>query len=152
MTVIAREERRPPLRDRRNEVVDPEDAGDVFRPGFWGAVLIRPWFMNNDWGKRVNAGLSSVQFLMKDEEFGEGRLSDDDLDDTFRSYDDDGSYDDDDDDDRPARKSKSKKRPADDDDDDDDDDDRPARKSKSKAKSKSKSRDYDDDDDEDDDI
>lgn len=156
MTVNAREERRPPLRDRRNEVVDPEDAGDVFRPGFWGAVLIRPWFMNNDWGKRVNAGLSSVQFLMKDEEFGEGRLSDDDLDDTFRSYDDDddddGSYDDDDDDDRPARKSKSKKRPADDDDDGDDDDDRPAWKSESKAKSKSKSRDYDDDDDEDDDI
>jgi len=138
MTVNAREERRPPLRDRRNEVVDPEDAGDIFRPGYWGAVLIRPWFMNNDWGKRVNAGLSSVQFLMKDEEFGEGRLSDEDLDDTFRSYDDDddddGSYDDDDDD------------------DDDEDDRRSRRKSRSKkSSSKKRSRDYDDDDDDDDD-
>lgn len=150
MTINAREERRPPLRDRRNEVVEPEDASEVFRPGYWGAVLIRPWFQNNDWGKRANAGLSSVQFLMKDEEFGEGRLSDEDLDDTFRSYDDDddddGSYDDDDDDDRRSKsKSKSKKRSRDEDDDDDDD-------RRSKSKSKKRSRDYDDDDDEDDDI
>lgn len=133
MTINAREERRPPLRDRRNEVVDPEDADEVFRPGFWGAVLIRPWWMNNDWGKRVNAGLSSVQFLMKDEEFGEGRLSDDDLDDTFRAHDDDddddGSVDDDDEDERPARRKKaSSKKPAskkrrDDYDDDDEEDD-----------------------------
>lgn len=127
MTINAREERRPPLRDRRNEVIDPEDAGDVFRPGFWGAVLIRPWFQNNDWGKRVNAGLSSVQFLLKDEEFGEGRLSEEDLDDTFRSHDDDdddGSYDDDDNDRHSSRKSKAKKSSSkkrrDDDDDDDD--------------------------------
>jgi hypothetical protein len=124
MTVNAREERRPPLRDRRNEVVDPEEAGDVFRPGFWGAVLIRPWWMNNDWGKRVNAGLSSVQFLLKDEEFGEGRLSDEDLDDTFRNYDDDdddGSYDDDDDDRPKRRKPKPKPRRSRDEDDEEDD-------------------------------
>lgn len=138
MLISAREDRRPPLRDRRNEVVEPEDAAEVFRPGYWGAVLIRPWWMNNDWGKRVNAGLSSVQFLMKDEEFGEGRLSEEDLDDTFRSYDDDdddGSYDDD---------------------DDEDEDDRPSRRKKTKSKkssaSKKRRNDYDDDDDEEDDI
>lgn len=155
-TVSAREERRPPLRDRRNEPVDPEDAAEVFRPGYWGAVLIRPWFQNNDWGKRANAGLSSVQFLMKDEEFGgEGRLKEEDIDDTFRKYDDD---DDDDDDDRPSRGKKRRNRDDDDDDederpsrnkkrrnrdDDDDDDDRPARRKKRRSR---------DDDDDDDDI
>lgn len=146
MTVSAREERRPPLRDRRNEVVEPEDAGETFRPGYWGAMLIRPWFQNNDWGKRINAGLSSVQFLMKDEEFGEGRLSEEDLDDTFRAHDDDddddGSYDEDDEDDRPRRKSKSKRRR----DDDDDEDDRPRRKSKKSKRSRDDDEDEDDDD------
>lgn len=140
-TVSARESRRPPLRDRKNEVVEPEDADEVFRPGFWGTVLIRPWFQSNKFGKRANAGLSSVQMVMKDEEFGEGRLSEDDLDDTFESYDggDDDGYDDDDDDDRPARGKKRRSR-----DDDDDDDDRPARRKKRRSR--------DDDDDDDDDI
>lgn len=143
MTISAREERRPPLRDRRNEVVEPEEAGELFVGGHWGAVLIRPWFQNSkDYGKRVNAGLSSAQFLMKDETFGAGRLSEEDLDDTMRSHDDDdgddGGYDDDDDDDRPRRKKKPSRR----DDDDDDDDDRPRRKKPSR-----RSRDDDDDDD-----
>ena len=99
-TISARETRRPPLRNQRNEVVEPEDADEIFQPGFWGSILIRPWYQNNSYGKRVNAGLSSVQFIKKDEVFGEGRLSEEDLDDTFESYDDDdsdGGYDDDDD-------------------------------------------------------
>lgn len=127
-TVSARETRRPPLRNRDNSVVEPEDADEVFQPGYWGSILIRPWFQNNKYGKRVNAGLSSVQFVMKDDTFGEGRLSDEDLDDTFEDYGDpddgDDSYDEDDEDERPARKPKkssSKKRRDDDDDDDDDD-------------------------------
>lgn len=150
-TISARETRRPPLRNRDNSVVEPEDADEVFQPGFWGSLLLRPWYQNNKYGKRVNAGLSSVQFLMKDEIFGEGRISDEDLDDTFESYDDDDdSVDDEDEDERPARKSKSKRRDDDDDDYGDDDDDEPKRKSKSK--SKRRSRDDDDDDDDDDDI
>lgn len=127
-TVSARETRRPPLRNRDNSVVEPEEADEVFQPGYWGSILIRPWFQNNKYGKRVNAGLSSVQFVMKDDTFGEGRLSDEDLDDTFEDYGDpddgDDSYDEDDEDERPARKPKkssSKKRRDDDDDDDDDD-------------------------------
>jgi len=121
-TVSARETRRPPLRNRANEVVEPEDALEVFQPGFWGDILIRPWYQNNKYGKRVNAGLSSVQMVKKDEVFGEGRLSDEDLDDTFEDY---GDSEEDnyaeDDDDKPARKPKPKTRkPADDDDDDED--------------------------------
>lgn len=146
MTISAREERRPPMRNKAGKPIEPgededgyNEAEELFVGGHWGAVLIRPWWQDSkDWGKRVNAGLSSIQFLMKDETFGAGRLSEDDLDDTFRSHDDD------DDDDGSV-----------DDDDDDDDDDRSSRrrkKEKSKPKSKKRRRDYDDDDDDDDDI
>lgn len=149
-TVSARESRRPPLRNRDNSVVEPEDADEVFQPGYWGDVLIRPWYQNNKFGKRVNAGLSSVQFVKKDEVFGEGRLSDEDLDDTFENYgdpdDDDDSVDEDDEDETPRRRSKLK-RSRDDDDYDDDDDDEPKRKPKAKRRSRD-----DDDDDDDDDI
>lgn len=122
--VSARESRRPPLRDRQNNVVEPEDAAEVFQPGFWGDGLIRPWYQNNDYGKRVNAGLSSVQMVRKDETFGEGRITDEDLDDTFEDYgDEDDSYDEDDEDEKPRRGKKSSRRSRDDDYDDDDDDD-----------------------------
>lgn len=172
MTISAREVNRPPLRNVDGSKLDMTNkkhralADRLFVGGHWGSLLIRPWFQNNKWGKRINAGLASAQFLMTDETFGEGRLSEEAMDDTFRSHgeavsdyddddddDDDEDYrrrskrrsrdddDDDDDDDRPARRSKRRSR----DDDDDDDDDRPARRSK-------KRRSRDDDDDDDDDI
>lgn len=178
MLVSAKETKRPPIRMRNGQPYeDRDEAEEDFVGGHWGAILIRPWWQNSkDWGKRVNCGLSSAQFLMTDETFGKGRLSEEELDDIVRSHDDDdddGSYDDDDDDDRPRRKKASSKkrsrdddddddddRPArrkkrssdyDDDDDDDDDDDRPARR-KSKKPSSKKRRSRDDDDDDDDDI
>lgn len=143
-TVSARETRRPPLRNRQNEVVEPEDANEVFQPGYWGDILIRPWYQDNSYGKRVNAGLSSVQMVRKDETFGEGRISDEDLDDTFEDYgdDDDGYDEDEDEDEAPHRKKPSSKRSRDD--DDDDEDERPARRRKKPSR--------DDDDDYDDDI
>ena len=137
MTVSAREERRPPMRHKNGKPIEPgedEDginmAEELFVGGHWGSLLLRPWWQDSkDWGKRVNCGLSSIQFLMKDETFGAGRLSEEELDDIVRSHDDDddddGSYDD----------------------EDEDEDDRPSRKSKSKSKSKRRSRDEDDDDD-----
>ncbi len=121
-TVSARETRRPPLRNRSNEVVEPEDANEVFQPGYWGDILIRPWYQNNKFGKRVNAGLSSVQMVKKDEVFGEGRLSDEDLDDTFEDYgDDDDSYEEEDEAPRRGKPKPKPRKPADDDDDYDDD-------------------------------
>lgn len=148
--VSAREVRRPPLRNRDNSVVEPEDADEVFQGGYWGSILIRPWYQNNKFGKRVNAGLSSVQFLQKDETFGEGRLSEDDLDDTFEDHGDsddgDDSYDEDadarpkrkrssdDDDDKPARRRRASR-------DDDEEEERPARRRRASR-----------DDDEEDDI
>lgn len=128
-TISARETRRPPLRDRQNQVVEPEDAKDVFQPGFWGDILIRPWYQNNKFGKRVNAGLSSVQFVRKDETFGEGRISDEDLDDAFEDYGEEEDEIDEDEDEAPrrSRKKPSSKKPSrrsrDDDEDEDDYDD-----------------------------
>lgn len=129
-TVSARETRRPALRDEDKEIVDPENADEVFYGGAWGSVLIRPWYQNNDYGKRLNAGLSAVRKSRDDEPFGEGRISDEDVDEAFDDDDDDdeaprrssGSgkrgrdYEDDDDDEKPARR---RRRPAEDDDDDD---------------------------------
>jgi hypothetical protein len=135
-TVSARETRRPPLRDEDREIVDPENADEVFYGGCWGSVLIRPWWQNNDFGKRVNAGLSAVRKSRDDEPFGEGRISDEDVDEAFEDDDDDetpsrGSgggrssrgrdYEEDDEDDRPARRRRSR-------DEDEDEDDRPARR------------------------
>ena len=155
MTISAREERRPPMRNRAGKPIEPgededgyNEAEELFVGGHWGAVLIRPWWQDSkDWGKRVNAGLSSIQFLMKDETFGSSRLSEEELDDVHRSHDDDdddGSYDDEDDDEDDRRRSKKKKRSRDDDYDDDDDEDDRRRSKKKKRRSR------DDDDDEDD--
>lgn len=136
MLISAREERRPPMRHKNGKKIAPDDVDDndesiaenLFVGGHWGAVWIRPWFQNStDWGKRVNCGLSAVQFLMKDDTFGSGRLSEDEIDDRMRAHDDDdddGAYDDDDEDEAPRRKAKAKakaKRGRDYDDDDDDD-------------------------------
>jgi hypothetical protein len=51
--------------------------------GCWGNILFRPWFQSNKYGKRVNANLIAVQFLRDGEPFGEGRISDEVVDDTF---------------------------------------------------------------------
>lgn len=98
--VSARESRRPPLRDIDKEIVDPSDAKEVFYGGCWGSLLLRPWYQNNDFGKRVNAGLVAVRKSKDDEAFGEGRITDEDVDDAFG--------DDDDDDEAPARSSGKK--------------------------------------------
>lgn len=87
--VATRETKKPILRDRKK---DPEtgkarrltDAdSELIYGGCWGNVLIRPWYQDNKYGKRVNAGLSAVQFLKDDEPFGSGRISQDDVDETF---------------------------------------------------------------------
>lgn len=152
-TVSARESRRPSLRDRQGEVVEPEDADEYFVGGYWGSMLIRPWWQNHKkYGKRVNAGLVLVQYWKKDDTFGEGRISDEELDDMMESYDDDDDSYDDDDDERPARRKASSKRRSR---DEDDDDDRPSRKRRSRdddddedeRPKRRRSRDDDDDDD-----
>lgn len=92
----------PRMRDRKGNVINPDWFGTPkypFFPGCLGNMLIRPWWMNNKYGKKVNANLVAVQFVMDDGVvFGEGRISDDEIDETITSLDDgdtDGGYDDD---------------------------------------------------------
>lgn len=87
-TVSARESRRPTCRNKDKSVIDQDEIADVLYSGCWANILIRPWFQDNKYGKRVNAGLVSVQFVRDDEAFGEGRINDDDA---FDELDDDDS-------------------------------------------------------------
>lgn len=101
-TISAGEERPPALRGRgkdpktgRARILTPEEAARVFYAGCYGNILIRPWWQNNKWGKKVNANLLAVQFVRDGEAFGEGRISDDAIDESFGAIDDDDSgYDD----------------------------------------------------------
>lgn len=85
----ASESDRPHIRDRQGKKVEPEKADKMFYGGCWGNVLVRPWWQSHPkYGKRVNSGLTAVQFVRDDEPFGEGRISDEDVDDRFAPVDD----------------------------------------------------------------
>jgi hypothetical protein len=77
-----REDRPPSVRDKNKVKLTRADAAKVFG-GCWVNVLIRPWWQANAFGKRVNAGLVAVQFVRADDAFGEGRISEDEIDETF---------------------------------------------------------------------
>lgn len=80
----ASEDTRPHLRDAAAQKIGVDEAKQMFYGGCWGNALIRPWWQNHQkHGKRVNAGLSAVQFVRDDEPFGEGRIGEEDVDNTF---------------------------------------------------------------------
>lgn len=98
--INARESKRPSLRGRfkdpatgKPKRLTPEEAASIFYGGCYGSVLIRPWVQDNDYGKRINANLLAVQFQKDGPAFGEGRISDDDIDDRFEGEEDDGGFD-----------------------------------------------------------
>ena len=105
-TISARETKRPKVRDGNGDLLEVDEIADTIYPGCYVDIIIRPWFQDNSYGKRVNANLLSVKFRDDGEQFGEGRVDDDDL------------WDDDDDDKAPKSGGK-KSKPSDDDDDDD---------------------------------
>lgn len=82
-TISASETKKPIVKDRdKRKMADDED--DRFYGGCWVNALIRPWWQDNKYGRRVNAGLVAVQFLRDGEPMGEGsRISEDDVDETF---------------------------------------------------------------------
>lgn len=103
-TISARETKRPKVRDGNGDLLEVDEIADVIYPGCYVDIIIRPWFQDNAFGRRCNANLLSVKFRADGEQFGEGRIDDDDL------------WDEDDE----APKSGGKKsKPSDDDDDDD---------------------------------
>lgn len=102
--ISASETKRPDLRDRDKRKLTDADE-ELLYGGCYVNALIRPWFQNHqEYGKRVNAGISAVQFAADGEPFGTGRITSKDVDDSFDDIDDDsgssggGSSADDDDD------------------------------------------------------
>lgn len=101
-TINASETRRPVLRSNRRDpktnkpaILKPGEDEDKIYPGCWVNILIRPWWQNNKWGKKVNAGLVAVQFVRDDEAFGQGRISEDEVDEVFDEFaDGDSGFDD----------------------------------------------------------
>lgn len=91
-------ENNPPiLRDENNKTVTPEKALRKFYAGCRVNVLFKPWWMDNKFGKRVNASLLAVQFVADDEPLGTERISDEDVDEIFEGGDGGASGFDDDD-------------------------------------------------------
>jgi len=84
-TVSARESRRPRVRHRNGEPMSEKEIQDIIYAGCRVNILIRPWFQDNAFGKRINAGLMAVQFARDDEQIGEGRIDDEGV---FESLDD----------------------------------------------------------------
>lgn len=90
-TISASETRRPQARDitrdpktKRPRVLVPGTDDDVIYAGCWVNILIRPWWQDSvEWGKRVNAGLTAIQFCRDDEPFGDARITPEDVDNTF---------------------------------------------------------------------
>jgi hypothetical protein len=80
-------------------VLKPGEDDDRIYAGCWVNVLIRPWFQNNKFGKKVNAGLVVCQFNHDDEPFGQARISEDEASEDFADYAEDADDDEDDDDD-----------------------------------------------------
>lgn len=98
MWILSANEKDPPiLRDRRRNRVRTEDAGKLFYGGCWVHGLVKMWGQSNEFGKRVNANLVAVQFVRDDKAFGTGRITEDDIDDTFPDMgDDESGYEEDD--------------------------------------------------------
>lgn len=87
-TINASEMRKVKCRDRAGQLVDePEDIREMFQSGYWFNILIRPWFQDNDYGKKVNAGFIGIQFVKKDKTFGMGEIDESDVWDTVEGDD-----------------------------------------------------------------
>jgi len=91
----ASEARKPVCRDKDGEIIEGTD--EIAETFYWGCrvdVLIRLWAQNNNWGTRINAGLTAVRFWDDDKALGNGGAPDD-----SDAWDDIDDSDDDDDDD-----------------------------------------------------
>lgn len=89
--VACSEERRPSIRGKDTKPIPLDEIKEKVCSGYWGDLLVRPWWQDNDWGKRVNAGFVALQVKRgkPEDRFGDGGVSEDDIDDTFDAVDDD---------------------------------------------------------------
>jgi hypothetical protein len=93
------ENRPPSVRGRDARPIDRDKADQEIRGGFYGDILVKPWWQDNKHGKKINCDLIAVQVKRgrPEDEFGQGRVSEEDIDDTFDAADDyeDSGFDDD---------------------------------------------------------
>lgn len=102
-SIHANETNPPALRGRgtdpvtgRARIIKPENAVEVFYPGCWVNLFIKPWWQSNTNGKKINANLRAIQFVRDGERIvGDGRITDDVVDDTLEVLaEDDSGFDD----------------------------------------------------------
>ena len=100
LNMSERDVRPPALRTIDNAKIDRDHMGDrkiddAFQSGYWYDVLGKLWFQK-DYGTKVNCNLLALKISKKDETFGQGGISDEDVDDAFGVSGDSGGFDDDD--------------------------------------------------------
>lgn len=93
----------PSVRGKDTRPIPQDKIAKSIVGGYGGDMLIKPWFQNNEHGKKVNAEIIACQLKYDSgpnwEPFGDAqRISEDDIDETFEAYeDDDSGFDEDDD-------------------------------------------------------
>lgn len=90
-------DRRPPVRDRKGNLISEKNIAEVVYPGCYVNILIRPWAQNNKHGKKINANLIGVQYVGPGERFGDAPIDDEDAWEEIEGEDTDLDLDDDDD-------------------------------------------------------
>jgi hypothetical protein len=84
-TVNSSELDQPDIRGSDAKRIPQSEIKKRIQSGYWGDMLIKPWLQNNDFGKKCNAGLVAVQVRKKDTVFGESKISEEDIDETFEA-------------------------------------------------------------------
>lgn len=84
-TVNSSELDQPDVRGADTKRIPQAEMKKRIQSGYWGDMLIKPWLQNNDFGKKANAGLVAVQMRKKDTVFGESKISEEDVDETFEA-------------------------------------------------------------------
>lgn len=98
LNMSERENRRPALRGIDNSKINVEHMGEnkvdaMFPSGYYFDVLGKLWFQK-DYGTKVNCNLLAVKVNSKAETFGEGGITDEDVDDVFGASEDGAGFDD----------------------------------------------------------
>lgn len=92
-TVNCSETKRPSVRGPDTRPIPLDEIRERVKSGYYGDILVRPWFQDNEHGKKVNAGFVAIQVKRGTaaDVFGDQGVSEDDIDETFDEYDDDES-------------------------------------------------------------
>lgn len=83
-TINCSETEPPSVRGPNTKPIPQNEIKKKVKSGYWGDVLVKPWFQDNEHGKKINAGFIAIQVKRQDEVFGDNQtISEEDIDDTF---------------------------------------------------------------------